>query len=78
MMPDNFKISGTGEAHYHVIDLLRVQLKNDNAQRFDTKWDEVHISMASYLRDTVQKGEAASYSRLKQMVRRYEAEGKGQ
>ena len=38
---DSFKISGTGEALVDFNDLLRVQLKNDNVQGFDTKLDEV-------------------------------------
>ena len=69
-----------------------------NVQGFDTKWDEVLLSMtkvpdedileicykkqlqfaeelkplmALYQQDTVQKGEAASYSRLKEMARWY-------
>ena len=42
---DSFKISGTGEALLDFNDLLRVQLKNDIVQYFDTKWDEVLLSM---------------------------------
>ena len=96
MIYDNFKISGKGEALLGFNDLLRVQLNNDNMEGFDTRWDEVLLSMtdvpdedsldkctkkkfseeltllvALYLQDTVQKGEAASYSRLKEMVPRY-------
>ena len=41
---DYFKIWGTGEALLDFNDLLTVQLKNDNVQGFDTKWDEVHLS----------------------------------
>ena len=37
MIHDYFKISGTGEALLEFNDLLRVQLKNDNVQGFDTK-----------------------------------------
>ena len=42
---DNFKISGTGEALSDFNDLPRVQLKNDDVQGLDTKWDEVLFSM---------------------------------
>ena len=38
---DYLKTSGIGEALLYFNDLLRVQLKNDNVQVFDTKWDEV-------------------------------------
>ena len=41
MIDDNFKISGTREALLDFNDQIRVQLKNDNAQGFDTNWDEV-------------------------------------
>ena len=40
MIYDHFKISETGEALLDFNDLLSVQLKSDNVQRFDTKWDE--------------------------------------
>ena len=41
MICDNVKISGTGEALLDFNDLLRVELRGDNGQGFDTKWDEV-------------------------------------
>ena len=90
-----FKIRGTGQPLLDFNDLLRIQLKNDIEQGFDTKRDEVLLSltnalekdlfevldnkqlhyseefkhlMASYLQDTVQKGEPATGARLKQMV----------
>ena len=50
MIYDNFKISGTGEALLDFFDLLRLQLKNDNVQGFDTKQDEVLLSMQEFPR----------------------------
>ena len=66
---NHFKISGTGETLNDFDDLLRVQLKKDKVQGFDTKWDKVLLSiskvptlhypqefkhlMALYLQDTV-------------------------
>ena len=41
MVSDFFKISGDNEAIFDMRDLSKVQLKNDNIQAFDTKWDEV-------------------------------------
>ena len=41
MIHRHFRISGTCEA---LLD-LEVQLKNGNVQGFDTKWDEVLVSM---------------------------------
>ena len=45
MIGDHFNISGTGEALLDFKDLSRVQLKNDDVQGFDTKWNEVLLSM---------------------------------
>ena len=45
MFYDNFKTFGTSEALHDVNDLLRVQLKNDNVQGFETKCDEVLLAM---------------------------------
>ena len=42
---DYFQISGPGEAPLEFNDPPRVQLKSDNVQGFDTKWDEVLLSM---------------------------------
>ena len=39
MINDYFKISATSEALLDFNDLLRVHLKNDYVQSFDTKWD---------------------------------------
>ena len=40
-----FKISGAGEALLDFNDTYRVQLKNDNVQGIETKWDEVLLSV---------------------------------
>ena len=45
MICDYFKISGTSEAPFDYNDLMRVQLKSDNMRGFDTKCDEVLLSM---------------------------------
>ena len=45
MIYDNCKISQLGEALLDFSGLLRVQLKHDNVQGFDSKWDEVLLSM---------------------------------
>ena len=44
----HFKISGTGETLNDFDDLLRVQLKKDKVQGFDTKWDKVLLSMSKF------------------------------
>ena len=45
MICEYFKVSGTREPLLDDHDQLRVQLKNENVQGFDTKWDEVLLSM---------------------------------
>ena len=45
MIFDYFKISGTGESLFDFNDILRVLLKSDKVQGFDTSWDEVLLSM---------------------------------
>ena len=45
MVFDYLTISATVEALLDFNDLLAVQLNKDNAQGFDTKWDEVLRSM---------------------------------
>ena len=78
-------------------DFVRVTLRGDDVQGFDTQWDEVLSSVgetpkddtlesmyrklrdseqlkttfALYNRDTLQKNEPTSYTRLKNMVKRY-------
>ena len=41
MMYNLFKLSDDNEAILDFRDLSNVQLKNDNVQTFDTKWNEV-------------------------------------
>ena len=45
MIYDNLRIRGTGVAILDCNGLPRVQLETHNLQGFDTKWDEVRISM---------------------------------
>ena len=55
MIYDNFKISGIGEALHVFNDLSSVQLKNVNVQGFDTKWDEIPLSMTKFSLEIFQK-----------------------
>ena len=45
MVFEHFKISATDGAVLPISDLLKVELKGDNMQPFDTKWDETVIVM---------------------------------
>ena len=45
MIYDQFEISDTNGAVLDFSDLLKIELKNDNVQSFDTGWDEKIIAM---------------------------------
>ena len=45
MICDHFKISYTDGTVLDLSDHLRIELKNDSVQSFDTKWDETIIPM---------------------------------
>ena len=46
---DFFNISGDNEAILDIRDLSKAQLKSDNVQAFDTKWDEVWSAVTDRL-----------------------------
>ena len=53
MIHDNFKISGTSEALLDFNGLLGIQLKTDNVQGFDTKWNGALLSMTKVLGEDI-------------------------
>ena len=53
MIYDNFRVTG---AHDTVLDyafLFSVTLRDDNVQEFDTRWDEVLLSMSQIPSDDI-------------------------
>ena len=46
MIYDYFRVTGAHDAVLDYADLLSLTLRNDNVQEFDTRWDEVLLSMA--------------------------------
>ena len=53
MTLDHFKISDTNGAVPDLSDLLKVDLRSDSAQSFDTRWDETGIAMRKQTDDEV-------------------------
>ena len=53
MIYDFFKITGDNDAILDSRDFSNVQLKNDNVQAFDTKWDEVLSAVTDRPTDSI-------------------------
>ena len=56
MIYDNFRVT---DAHDTVLDyagLFSVTLHDDNIQEFDTRWDEVRLSMSKIPSDDILEG----------------------
>ena len=45
LIDDYFRVTGTHDSVENYADLFTVVLRNDNIQAFDTKWDEILLSM---------------------------------
>ena len=46
MIHDYFRVTGAHDAVLDYADLFSVTLRNNDIQEFDTKWDEVLLSMS--------------------------------
>ena len=46
MIYDYFRVTGADDAVLDFADVLSVSLHDDNVQEFDTRWDEVLLSMS--------------------------------
>ena len=65
MIYDHFRVTGAHDTVLYYADLFSVTLREDNVQEFDTRWDEVLLSMSkksirSYLGKSVQIEEYVS------------------
>ena len=56
MICDSFRITGTGESIWDFSDLMGISLRGDNVQGFETKWDEVFLSMKKIPEDGIYSG----------------------
>ena len=62
MFYDYFRVTGAHDTVLEYADLFSVSLHHDNVQEFDTRWDEVLLSMS--------KTSMPNYQKLKTMVRK--------
>ena len=46
MIHDNFRVTGAHDTALDYADLFSIILRNDNVQEFNTRWDEVFLSMS--------------------------------
>ena len=53
MIYDYFRVAGAHDAVLDYADLFSVTLRDDNVQEFDTRWDEVLLSMSKIPSDDV-------------------------
>ena len=53
MIYDYFRVTGAHDTVLYYADLFSVILDDDNVQEFDTRWDEVLLSMSKNPSDDV-------------------------
>ena len=56
MIYDNFRVTGFNDSVLDYADLFAVILRNDNIQEFDTRWDEILLSMEQFPSDDILEG----------------------
>ena len=53
MLYDNFLVAGAHDTVLDYADLFTIILRNDDVQEFDTRWDEILLSMTKIPPDDV-------------------------
>ena len=53
MIDDYFRVTGAHDTVLDYADLSSITLRNDNVQDFDTRWDEILLSMTKIPSDDV-------------------------
>ena len=53
MIYDNFRVTGAHDTVFDYADAFSVTLRDDNIQEFDTRWDEVLLSMSKFPSDDI-------------------------
>ena len=51
-----FRVTGANDSVENFADLHTIALRNDNVQEFDTKWDEILLSMTKIPSDDILEG----------------------
>ena len=53
MIYDYFRVAGAHDAVLDYADLFSVTLRDDNIQEFDTRWDDILLSMSKIPSDEI-------------------------
>ena len=53
MINDYFRVIGAHDTVLDYADLFSITLRNDNVQEFDTRWDEILLSMTKIPSDDI-------------------------
>ena len=56
LIHEYFPVTGANDSVENYADLFTVVLRNDNTQEFDTKWDEIPLSMTQFPADDILEG----------------------
>ena len=74
MIYDYFRVTGAHDTVLDFADLLSVTLHDDNIQEFDTRWDEVLLSMSKIPSDSLYKLRIRESAKLKTVLEFYDME----
>ena len=55
-MYEYFRVTGTNDSIENYADLFTVVFRNDDIQEFDSKWDEISLSMTQIPSDDILEG----------------------
>ena len=53
MIYDDFRVTGAHDAVLDYADFFSITLRNDDVQKFDTRWDDILLSMTKITPDDV-------------------------
>ena len=53
MIYDYFRVTGAHDTVLDYADLFSITLRNDNVLEFDTRWDEIFLSLTEILSDDI-------------------------
>ena len=56
LISEYFRVTGANDSVENCADLFTVALRNDDIQEFDSKWDEILLSMTNILSDDILEG----------------------
>ena len=72
MIYDDFRVTGAHDIVLDYADLFSITLSNDSVQDFDTRWDEILLSMTKIPLDDVLESLYNEYDQLKTVLKLYD------